>query len=285
MTTHDEEHAAAPYGRRYRVEWRTPRPVVGMVHLLPLPGAPGWTGDLDTVLRRAHDDARLLAEGGLDGLLVENFLDAPFHPGAVPPETVAALTRAVRVAMDAAPGLPVGVNVLRNDARSALGVAAATGAGFVRVNVHTGTMWADQGPLVGQAHETLRVRAALRLECAIWADVHVKHATPPAGASAEDAARDAFERGLADALVVSGTRTGEGADPARLASIRGAVPDAELWVGSGATPETVADLLALADGLIVGSALQRGGRAGAGVEAGRVARFMEAVSAARGAAS
>lgn len=276
------EHDAGPHHAfRHRPSWRVAKPVVGMVHLLPLPGAPGWTGDLDAVLRRAQDDARLLTEGGVDGLLVENFLDAPFHPAAVPPETVAALTRAVRTVMEVAHGLPVGVNVLRNDARAALGVAAATGAAFVRVNVHTGTMWADQGPLIGQAHETLRVRAALRLECAIWADVHVKHATPPVGATAEDSARDAFERGLADALVVSGTRTGVGADPARLASIRSAVPGAELWVGSGATPETAASLLEVADGLIVGSALQRGGRAGAGVEAGHVARFMDAVARAR----
>lgn len=280
MTPETPDPAPVEAPRR-RLDWPSAKPVVGMVHLLPLPGAPGWTGDLDAVLRRAQDDARHLVDGGVDGLLVENFLDAPFHPAAVPPETVAALTRALRAVMDAAPGLHVGVNVLRNDARAALGVAAATGASFVRVNVHTGTMWADQGPLIGQAHETLRVRAALRLECAIWADVHVKHATPPPGATAEDSARDAFERGLADALVVSGTRTGEGADPGRLVSIRRAVPSAELWVGSGATPETAARLLEIADGLIVGSALQRGGRAGAGVEAGRVARFMDAVARAR----
>jgi uncharacterized protein len=269
---------------RQRLAWARSKPVVGMVHLLPLPGAPGWTGHLDAVLRRAQDDARHLAGGGLDGLLVENFLDAPFHPDAVPPETVAALTRAVLHVKEAAPGLPVGVNVLRNDARSALAVAAATGAAFVRVNVHTGTMWADQGPLIGRAHETLRTRAALRLDCAIWADVHVKHAMPPAGATVEEAAQDAWDRGLADTLVVSGIRTGQATDPARIRAVRRAVPDAEVWVGSGATADNVAALFEVADGLIVGSALQRGGRAGAGVEAARVSHFMEAVDRARGAA-
>jgi hypothetical protein len=248
-----------------------------MIHLLPLPGAPGWTGDLDLVLHRATEDARLLAEGGFDGLLVENFLDAPFHPDAVPPETVAAMTRAVMEVRAVAGDLPVGVNVLRNDARAALAVAAATGAAFVRVNVHTGTMWADQGPLVGRAHETVRQRATLRLACAIWADVHVKHATPAPGHRLEDAARDTWERGMADALVVSGMRTGEATEPERIAAVRAAVPEAEVWVGSGATPETAADLLAVADGLIVGSVLQRGGKAGAGVEGARVARFMEGV--------
>lgn len=283
MTKAEHHSDAADLVRtpRRRVAWRVPSPVVGMVHLLPLPGAPGWTGDLDGLLRRAQEDARLLAEGGIDGLLVENFLDAPFHPDAVPAETVAGLTRAVLAVKNAAPDLPVGVNVLRNDARAALGVASATGAAFVRVNVHTGTMWADQGPLVGRAHETLRTRAALRLECAIFADVHVKHATPPAGSSVEGAALDTWDRGLADTLVVSGERTGDETDPDRISSVRKAVPHAEVWVGSGASPETVAALLAVADGLIVGSSLQRGGRAGAGVEAGRVARFMEAVARAR----
>lgn len=278
MTTSSDDLQAHP---RHRVAWPRAKPVVGMVHLLPLPGAPGWTGDLDAVLRRARDDARALAQGGMDGLLVENFLDAPFHPDAVPPETVAALTRAVLEVREAAPGLPVGVNVLRNDARAALAVAAATGAHFIRVNVHTGTMWADQGPLVGRAHETLRTRATLRLSCAIWADVHVKHATPPPGATVEEAARDAWDRGLADALVVSGMRTGDATDPARAEAVRAAVPEAEVWIGSGSTPETVLPLLEVADGVVVGSALERGGRAGAGVDPGRVARFMDAVGEAR----
>lgn len=273
-----DEHVS---DRRMRVAWRTERPVVGMVHLLPLPGAPGWTGDLELVLHRAIEDANLLVDGGLDGLLVENFLDAPFHPDAVPPETVAGLTRAVLEVGRVAGDRPVGVNVLRNDARAALAVAAATGAAFVRINVHTGTMWADQGPLVGRAHETLRTRATLRLHCAVWADVHVKHATPPPGHRLEDAARDTWERGLADALVVSGMRTGEATEPERIAAVRRAVPRAEVWVGSGATPESVGELLRVADGVIVGSFLERGGRAGAGVDAARVERFMEAVGAAR----
>ena len=262
---------------RFRPEWRTDHPVVGMVHLLPLPGAPPWSGDLQAVLRRAREDARILVDGGVDGVLVENFLDAPFHPEGVPPETVAAMTRAVLEVREITGELPVGVNVLRNDAHAALAVAAATGASFIRVNVHTGTMWTDQGPLVGRAHRTLRQRAALSLTCAVWADVHVKHAAPHPGVTLEESARDAWERGLADALVVSGMRTGEATDPERARAVRAGAPGAEVWVGSGALPESVADLLEVSDGIIVGSALERGGRAGAGVDSQRVGRFMEAV--------
>src|SRR5437764_8017935 len=128
--------------------------IVGMVHLLPLPGSPRWAGSLEEVLRRAVEDARALAEGGVDGVMVENFGDTPFYPEQVPPETVAAMTRAARAVVEAV-GVPVGVNVLRNDAAAALGIAVAVGARFIRVNVHTGAMWTDQGLLQGRAHETI----------------------------------------------------------------------------------------------------------------------------------
>lgn len=177
--------------------------------------------------------------------------------------------------------LPVGVNVLRNDARAALGIAVATGARFIRVNVHAGVMFTDQGVLEGRAHETLRVRRALEREVAILADLLVKHATPPAGLTAPDAARDAWERGRADALVVSGPATGRAPGVERLRAVRQAVPEAPLWIGSGLTAENAPELLPLVDGALVGSALQKHGRTGSGVEASRVRRFVEAAERAR----
>lgn len=260
------------------------RPIVGMVHLLPLPGAPRWGGSMDAVLERALADAQALVAGGVDGLLVENFLDAPFHPEAVPAETTAAMAVVVRAVVRAAPaGLGVGVNVLRNDAAAALGVAAATGARFIRVNVHTGVMLADQGWLHGRAHETLRLRARLGAPVAILADVLVKHAAPPAPLDPAQVARDTWERGLADGLIVSGTGTGAPTDRARIRAIKEAVPAAPVWIGSGLTPENAADLLLAADGAIVGSSLAREGRAGGGIERARVDRLMEAVRAVRAA--
>ncbi len=253
-----------------------PLPIVGMVHLRPLPGSPRWGGSMDEVLDRAVSDGEALAGGGLDGVMVENFGDTPFLPGRVPPETVAAMARAVASVRSSIP-IPVGVNVLRNDVRSALGVAIATGAAFVRVNVHVGTMFTDQGRIDGVAGETLRTRAALRTEIAIFADVLVKHATPPAGTGLADAARETWHRGLADALVVSGAGTGLPTSRDDLAEAREAVPEARIWIGSGLSPDRLEDLLPLADGAIVGSAFQREARAGGCVEPERVARFMEQV--------
>ena len=153
---------------------------------------------MDAVLKRAVADALALSAAGFDGLMVENYWDVPFYRGSVPPESVAAITAAV-IAVRAATPLPVGVNVLRNDALAAIGIAAATDARFVRVNVHTGSMWTDQGLVEGRAADTLRLRAKLGSESAILADVHVKHATPPAGSAIGPAAADTWRRGLADA--------------------------------------------------------------------------------------
>ena len=210
--------------------------LVGMVHLLPLPGAPRFAGSMDQVIESAVSDARALQSAGFPGLLVENFGDAPFRGDRVDPETVAAMA----LAIDAVRGetsLPAGVNVLRNDALAALGIAAATGAGFIRVNVLTGVMYTDQGPLVGKASELLRRRSDLAPQVEIWADVLVKHATPPHGLTADQAARDTVERGLADAVIVSGSGTGEEPDLAQAAAIAAAVPKGtRIVVGSGATP-------------------------------------------------
>jgi uncharacterized protein len=251
-------------------------PLVGMVHLLPLPGAPGWGGDMAAVLDRARGDARLLAGAGFDAVLVENYHDVPFHPAAVPPATVAAMTAAAAAVVATVP-VPVGVNVLRNDAAAALAVAVAAGARFIRVNVHTGALLGDQGWLHGAAPDTLRLRAALgAVDVAIVADVLVKHAVPPAGLTAAAAARDAWHRGLADGLIISGEATGRPADEARLREVRAAVPEAPVWIGSGADEGSIRRLLAAADGVIVGTALQQDGQSGAPLDPARVHAFLAA---------
>ncbi len=260
------------------------RPVlIGMVHLPALPGAPGSLLGMDQILERVRAEASALVDADFDGILVENFGDAPFYPDQVPAETVAGITRAVVAARESANGLPVGVNVLRNDARAALGIAAATGAAFVRINVLAGTMWTDQGPIVGRAHEIARVRRALVPGCALLADVHVKHAAPTPGRRLDDEARDSWSRAGADALIVSGAGTGRPTDPARVETVRSAVPDAPLFVGSGATSDNARALFeAGATGLIVGSSIQIDGRAGAGIDAARALQF---AGAARGTSS
>ena len=256
-----------------------PCAVVGMVHLRALPGCPRWAGDMPALLAAALDDARALAEGGADALLVENHGDVPFTARRVDAATVAGMAVAIAEIRRAVP-LPVGVNVLKNDVRSALAVAAATGARFVRVNVHVGAVAADQGIIESDAHDTLRYRRLLGVDVAILADVQAKHGLPLAPMPLEQEARDCYARGLADALVVSGVATGEPTPMTDLKRVRGAVPEAPLLVGSGASPETVAELLSVADAVIVGTSIKRDGRLSNPVDVDRVRRL---VAAARGA--
>jgi membrane complex biogenesis BtpA family protein len=242
----DRRHAAPPYR------------VVGVVHLPPLPGSArgGSASDIDRVLDCARRDAASWAAAGADALIVENFGDVPFRKGPVGPETVAMMTLAVAAAI-AASQLPVGVNVLRNDVESAVGIAAAAGGRFVRANVYVGAAVTDQGVIEGRADEVQALVRRLDAPVAVWADVDVKHAAPLASRPPGELAADAVQRGLAAAVIVTGSGTGRPVSPADLDAVRVAVPGTPLYVGSGATVETLPRLLAHADGAIVGTAAKR----------------------------
>ena len=237
----------------------TDTPVIGMVHLPPLPDAPDFEGDWEGIRERVYRDASALEAGGVDGIMLENFGDAPFYPDRVPRHVVAEITALAATLRDQV-SIPFGVNVLRNDVRSAIGIAAATGGAFVRVNVHTGACLTDQGIVKGTAHETLRLRERLDAEVAVFADLNVKHSAPLAQRPVERTLEDLIERGGADAVVASGAGTGAAVDKDVLDRVvkhrdaRGF--DVPILIGSGVTPETAPDLLSLADGAIVGTALK-----------------------------
>ena len=183
--------------------------------------------------------------------MVENFGDAPFYADDAPKVTIATLTTAVN-AVYRMSRLPIGVNVLPNDALGALAVAAATPASFIRVNVLSGSMFTDQGPIVGKAAEVARLRNQICPDVKIMADVFVKHATPPAGLTLIDATHDLVERSGADAVVVSGKGTGAPTDLDDLRAVVGA-SHLPVFVGSGTTVDSVATLLEIAHGVIVGT--------------------------------
>jgi membrane complex biogenesis BtpA family protein len=238
-----------------------PKPIIGVVHLLPLPGSPRWNGQIESICARAEQEAVALASGGVDGIIVENMFDAPFTKGSLDPSTVCAFTLAVNRVM-ALCDLPIGINCLRNDGMAALAIAVATGAQFVRVNVFSGAMVTDQGIIEGQARDLLMYRRSLQAEKSvkIFADILVKHATPLGWShDIKLIAKDTFQRGGADALIVSGTATGSPPDLIDLQMVKEALPDCPLLIGSGSTNENIQELLKVADGTIVASSLKREG--------------------------
>ncbi len=265
------------YGGLDEAFWER-KPLVGMVHLPPLPGSPRDVGmSMKGILAQAVADAGALAEGGADAVMVENFFDAPFAKQHVPPHTVAALTRAVGAVREAT-SLPLGVNVLRNDARAAIAIAHVCGAQFVRINVYVGAAVTDQGLIEGAAREAVLYRRELGADVALWADVFVKHAAQLGQSALEDAAKDAALRGMADALIVSGAATGAATSPDDVRRVKSAAPETPVLIGSGFDAQTGPALLAHADGAIVGTSVKRAGRVEEAVDDERVRQLRRAMS-------
>ncbi len=252
-----------------------PKPIIAPIQLLPLPGSSRFGGSMEAVVDAALTDLAALESGGVDGYILENLGDAPFLKDQVPPETVAAVSR-VAAEVKRRTSRPFGVNVLRNAGRAALAVAQAFGGSFVRVNVLTEAYVTDQGLIEGIAADLLRARRALGAErVAVFADVHVKHAAPLLPRPIRDSALDMVERGGADVLVVSGSRTGAAAEVADVEAVRGL--GADVVLGSGVRGSNVSSMLGVADGGIVATAFRPDGDLSKRVDAALVDAFMEVV--------
>jgi len=205
-------------------------------------------------------DAESLLEGGLSNLMIENFGDTPFFPGTVPAHTVAHLAAIASEISSRFPDAEIGLNVLRNDGCSAISIAAATGASFIRVNVLCGARLTDQGIVQGIAHDLLRLRTTLSAgHVAILADVDVKHSVPLSERPLTDEVDDVIKRGHADAIIVSGNATGASIETSRLKEAISAAGSTPVLIGSGATAETIAKLSSMAAGFIIGTSIKRNG--------------------------
>lgn len=250
--------------------------LIGMLHAPPLPGSPRFAGNWSDVVTHVLRDAETLAAEGFPALMLENFGDAPFFPRRVPAITAACLTR-LAVDLRRRFDVPLGINVLRNDGRTALAIAIACDAGFIRVNVLTGARVADQGILQGIAHQLLRDRHSLAGErIAILADVDVKHSAPLGMRPLADEVSDLVERGGADAVIVSGGKTGDAVKREDLKAVHAAAGACPLLIGSGATPEVIAETAGSAAGWIVGTWSKRDGVAGNPVDPLRARQLVAA---------
>jgi membrane complex biogenesis BtpA family protein len=245
-----------------------------MVHVPPLPGTPlydagaGVAGLISSVQR----DLERLLEAEFDGYLFCNEGDRPYELRAGP-EAAAVMARVVT---ECAPrDRPFGVDFLW-DARCALGVAVATGAGFMR-EVLTGTWESDMGLWQGEAAHVLRERRRLDADdLAVMMNIAPEFASPIGRRTAAEAARSTVVSSLADAILVSGPMAG--AEPSRgtLEEVRAAVPaDVPVLLNTGARADTIADYLRVADGCIVGSYLKVDGYTWNPVDGERARRFVE----------
>jgi uncharacterized protein len=255
--------------------FKSSKPLIACIHLLPLPGSPLYGGSMAAVYERALEEAAIFGKYAIDALIIENFRDKPFYPGRVPAETVAALSSVAREVIKQS-NVPVGINTLRNDGESAVAIATAVEAQFVRINVHMNAVVSEQGIIQGMSHMTLRLRSSIRSDVMIWADVGVKHAAPLADRGLAVETRDLAERGLADAIIVSGELTGAETRPDDVDIVRQNT-SLPILIGSGATPENLHKVYSKVDGLIVGSYFKKDGKGDNFVEEKRIRAFTEAM--------
>jgi len=258
------------------------KPIIGMVHLQPLPGSPGYTGrKMEPIIEKALDDARALVAGGVNGLIVENMWDLPYFVGSeVPPEEMTAHAVAARKIVEAV-DVPVGVNVVHNGGVVTLAIAVAAGARFIRVCLLTGARVWDTGELDhGCAARLIRKRKELGAEhIKILADVDKKHSVAFPGIDLATHI-EWTEFYLADALIISGKMTGSAPDLDKVKQAR-QLARRPILLGSGATEDRIVDFLKYADGAIVGTYFKVDGIAENPVDVNRVRKFMDVVSKAR----
>lgn len=263
--------------------FRNAKPVIGMVHCWPMPGAPGYQGyGMRDIIRHAKSDAEALIAGGCDGIIVENMWDIPFRAGAhIPPESIAAHAVVAAAVREVCP-LPLGINLVHNGGVALLAIAIAARAEFIRVCMFTGAGVWDAGSFdEGCAADLVRRRSELHAESIkILADVDKKHSVRFPGIDL--ATHIEWTRFFgADALIVSGRMTGDAPDLGKVREAKALAGDRPIIIGSGADAGNIAAFMSVADGVIVGSSIKMGGAIAEPVDVERVKRF---VDAARGAA-
>lgn len=251
-----------------------PRPIIGMVHLLPLPGAPRFGGGIEDVYRRACREAEILVDVGVDGMIVENFGDSPYRIGEPDPPQLALMagvTRQIRARVD----VPIGVNVQFNAWHAEISLAYACRADFVRVEVFVDTVVTAQGLVLPCSAQIVRYRQALGADDVyLFCDIQVKHSTNLIDKPLAKSGEEAVAAG-ADALIVTGAATGKATPLDAVVEVKKVV-DIPVLVGSGTTAENVGGVLRVADGAIVGSALKEGGKASNRVSADAARELVEA---------
>jgi hypothetical protein len=265
---------------RFRRIFGETKPVIAMVHLPALPGAPlhDAAAGMEGVLASARADLAALQAAGVDAVMFGNENDRPYEL-EVDTASTAAMAWVIGRLRDAIT-VPFGVNVLW-DSMATVALAAVTGAAFCR-EIFTGAYASDMGLWTPDAGAAMRYRNRLGCDCAMLYNVSAEFADSLDRRPLADRARSAVFSAIPDAVLVSGQITGEAAALSDLEAVKRALPETPVLANTGVRHATVADVLRVADGCVVGSALKVGGDTWAAVDPDRARDFMDRARAARG---
>ena len=226
--------------------------IIGVVHLKALPGSPFYQNNLSEIYETALEDSINLDNGGVDGIIIENFGDVPFVKNSISKLTLSHFTNIAKEIADSV-NIDIGINVLRNDGESALSIADSIKAAFVRINILSGTMYTDQGIIQGEANKLMKLNNSLSSKIEIYADVFVKHAVPPVGYTIENQTEELLLRAGANKIIITGDGTGKEINFEQLEKVRGIVPKGQLAIGSGVNESNIEKYKDIADILIIGT--------------------------------
>jgi len=249
-------------------------PLIGMVHLLPLPGSPNYTGSIEAIMQAAIADTQALEKGGADAFIIENFGDVPYSDH-IDREALAVMA-AVCAQLSKESNLPFGINVQFNDIDSEWALALACDADFIRVEAFVENRIGIHGISYACAPRLMRLKAAYSAKAMIFADINVKHTFPLAPQPIEFSVHEAIESG-ADALIVTGLLTGQNPTLEDVKEVKEMAGDMPVIIGSGINPKNAADYLAVSNGVIVGSSLKIDGDVNQRVDVERVAGLVESL--------
>jgi membrane complex biogenesis BtpA family protein len=253
------------------------KPVIAMAHIGALPGTPLYdaAGGVDSLIAGVAADVESLQDGGVDAIMFGNENDRPYV-FAAPLEGIAAMTAVVQ-AVKPALKVPFGVNYLW-DPKASVAIGAATGARFVR-EIFTGLFASDMGLWAPDCAGAARLRR--NLGCAgmkLLFNINAEFAHSLDQRPIELRAKSAVFSSLADAILVSGPLTGEPAAQSDLRKVRETVKDVPVFANTGVNIDNVADVLAIADGIVIGTHFKVGGNTWNAVDGDRVRRFMDKVA-------
>jgi membrane complex biogenesis BtpA family protein len=257
------------------------KPVIGVVHLLPLPGSPKFKGDRDEIVNRALEEVKILKRGGVDGIIVENFHDMPFLKGALPLEQYGLMASILTLTRKEV-NIPLGVNVHFNDWKAEITLAYTCKAQFIRVEAFVDTVITNTGIVEPCCSEVTRYRKLLNIDKAdvqIWADIHPKYSKLllpyPLTHSAQMA-----EEALADCVIVTGDTTGHETHIDDIKLVKDSI-NLPVFAGSGVNLGNLNETLKIADGIIVGSAFKESRNTWEMVSIDKITKFVHETSLSR----
>jgi len=250
------------------------KPVIGMIHLLPLPGSPQYKNSMKEIENAALHDLYALENGGANAAIIENFGDIPYTTQVSTATFASMCTIATKIAERAS--IPLGINIQYNCVEYEWALACAIGAKFIRVEAFVENRAGAHGVVYATAAELMRLKAFHPSETMIFADINAKHTTSLTNQPISLSVKEAIECG-ADALILTGIRTGVNPSIEDLVEVKEIASDTPILLGSGINISNASKYYESADGAIIGSSLKEDGNVFKRIDETRVKDFIKAV--------